>query len=212
MKIIIVLSLIVMTGCSDFLVTRSFEKEMEFEPEGLFVPGRDFQVTSGDNGQAYRSRSEIMKRTPATAYEQEVSSEQRSLETELRSLESRLSEREYRDYLKYTDYFSSPAQRVYFLKLPPRERYDYLASLGVNSFVDQNYRDGLSYAKGYKATYNDIYLGMSKTEVQRIWGSPSRVDVAGNPKMENERWSFYHNGRVKTVFFESGRVEGWEIQ
>ena len=53
---------------------------------------------------------------------------------------------------------------------------------------------------------------MSKTEVQRIWGSPSRVDVAGNPKMENERWSFYHNGRVKTVFFESGRVEGWEIQ
>lgn len=58
---------------------------------------------------------------------------------------------------------------------------------------------------------DEIFVGMTKTEVRSIWGGPNRVEVAGNPREENERWAFYHNGSVKLVYFEQGLVQGWQI-
>jgi hypothetical protein len=42
------------------------------------------------------------------------------------------------------------------------------------------------------------------------FGRPTRVEVAGNPSYENERWLYSVNGATKYIYFESGRVEGWE--
>lgn len=57
----------------------------------------------------------------------------------------------------------------------------------------------------------DIYYGMGKSDVIRAWGKPARVEIAGHPSYENERWSFYEGGEVKQVYFESGRVQGWAL-
>lgn len=58
---------------------------------------------------------------------------------------------------------------------------------------------------------NDIFYGMGKNDVIRVWGKPGRVEIAGHPSYENERWSFFEGGEVKQVYFESGRVQGWAL-
>ena len=41
-------------------------------------------------------------------------------------------------------------------------------------------------------------------------GKPMRVEIAGNPRYENERWLYRMNGASKYIYFESGQVQGWE--
>ena len=54
-----------LTGCA-FMENRTFITEMEQESDGVFVAGRDFRTVPGDTGKAYRSREDIMMRTPPT--------------------------------------------------------------------------------------------------------------------------------------------------
>ena len=56
-----------------------------------------------------------------------------------------------------------------------------------------------------------LFVGMTKGAVRRSWGPPIRVEFAGNPRQENEKWTFYHGKSRKNVFFESGIVQGWEF-
>ena len=58
----------------------------------------------------------------------------------------------------------------------------------------------MSYFESRAVRVSDIHHGMTKLQVQDLWGSPTRVDVAGNPTNENERWSFYESGKVKQSF------------
>jgi outer membrane protein assembly factor BamE (lipoprotein component of BamABCDE complex) len=51
---------------------------------------------------------------------------------------------------------------------------------------------------------------MSKSDVMNHLGHPTRVEVAGNPSYENERWLYTRNGASNYVYFEAGHVEGWE--
>ncbi len=70
------------------------------------------------------------------------------------------------------------------------------------------------------ATTDYLHLGMGKNNVQRSLGIPTQVEVAGNPKYENERWiyetqvptmdGFYSERRV--IYFENGTVVGWESE
>ena len=50
---------------------------------------------------------------------------------------------------------------------------------------------------------------MSKQEVMSRWGRPDYVEVAGNPRLENEKWTFLINGKQGHVYFENGQVQGW---
>ena len=63
-----------------------------------------------------------------------------------------------------------------------------------------------------------IRVGMERRNVQLHLGSPTRVEVAGNPKYGNERWTYetsvptldgYYTER-KVIYFEGGTVVGWE--
>ena len=67
---------------------------------------------------------------------------------------------------------------------------------------------------------NDIAVGMPKQAVKDSWGEPEAVEVAGNPIYGNERWHYseqtsstegYHS-QSRVVYFESGRVVGWETR
>lgn len=67
---------------------------------------------------------------------------------------------------------------------------------------------------------DNLHLGMGKSRVQNTLGQPSVIEVAGNPKYENERWvyersvptlkGYYKEKRV--IYFEGGNVVGWESE
>lgn len=207
-------AILTLSSCSGLIEQRSFISEMDRESEGLFTPGRDFRVVPGDSGQAFRSREEIMQRTPASYRSKDEWLEQQSLMTELQRRESRLTEIERQDYARAREHLHSESERIYYLTLSPRDRMDYMQARGFGaqervravSSIDQDFG---FHTNLYSA--NDIYLGMSKSEVSRQWGQPNRVEVAGNPRHENERWVFVEGSRVRYVYFESGRVHGWTL-
>lgn len=65
----------------------------------------------------------------------------------------------------------------------------------------------------------DITLGMHRTDVQKIWGSPHDRDAAQADSDSGggrylERWIYPEGtkglGSERVVYFEEGRVVGWE--
>lgn len=66
----------------------------------------------------------------------------------------------------------------------------------------------------------NLKIGMARHNVKMNLGHPTQVEVAGNPKYGNERWTYeksvptldgYYTER-KIIYFEGGTVVGWESQ
>ncbi len=65
----------------------------------------------------------------------------------------------------------------------------------------------------------EVTLGMTTEDVLHVWGQPRWVESAGMSENHDQRW-VYVNGLSerrnvtpwKTVYFEGGRVAGWETQ
>ncbi len=200
------------TGCAELLNNRSFVDEMDNQEEDMFVAGRDFQTVAGDSGEAFRSKKEIVGRTPASEMEMAERAEERSIYRELRNKEAGLTPYQKSLYRVAEQYMDSPSEKIYFLNLSDTEKVEYLDSRNFKSYSAgrvSNARDLASLQPVYSQTLN---LGMTKDDVVNSWGRPSRVDIAGNPMNENERWAFYGNGGVRYIYFEGGRVEGWNLQ
>ena len=205
----ILLSLI---SCSELLTRRTYVDEMERQSDGIFVAGRDFRQVPGDTGQAYRSRKEILQRTPASQKVMERREDERSLINELRRRENALTPRQLSTYQRRKMYLDGPSEQLYYLQLSRPEREDYLAGKMIKTSRSsaRSYRDSpLSLVQDYKRAEKNLFLGMNKDAVERSWGMPSRIDVAGNPRNQNERWTFYDGRKVKKIFFENGIVGGW---
>jgi hypothetical protein len=206
-------------GCAGLLENRSFIGEMERETDGVFIAGRDFNVVAGDSGRAYRSRDEIMARTPASAHTKELRDEYDSMRYELQKKEEKLTEVERANYDEVSPYLESLSEKIYYLNLSPNERtawaqtrgFEMGSSLRAVRASDDHGR-GIASLDPRGLADREIGLGMAKDQVVERWGNPQRVEVAGDPRHQNERWSFYENGRLRHVFFESGRVQGWSIQ
>ncbi|MGB0452264.1 MAG: hypothetical protein ACPGJV_01015 [Bacteriovoracaceae bacterium] len=212
-------------SCSLILPDRSFIDEMDRDSDGLWVPGEDFPVAAGDSGQLYRDHDEISKRTPATAYERRRMQEESHLRQELKTLERRLTEDQYKKYIIDRQDLPTVSDKIYYLRMNAGQREDYMASRrGFTGNVGSSRSYGrypASIRSGYKKQYDeynpvniwkvgkDISQGMDKVTVRQIMGSPSRIDVAGNPNYENERWTYLKNGKPHYIYFEGGRVQGW---
>jgi hypothetical protein len=133
----------------------------------------------------------------------------------LKKAEARLStKREKRQYYGLRSSFKNDGERLYFLSLPTveaRERWANARGLGSQ---DEKRTDAV--AEAIEA--NDIALGMSEKSVLQSWGDPDAVEVAGNPIYGHERWKYnrYVSGddgykkELRVVYFEGGRVVGWE--
>lgn len=194
-------------GCSQLLSKRTFVKEMEAGETEVFRPTHDFPLTAGDSGKTRMTRAEVLERTPANYREREENMHDTALGAELQQLEAGLSTYEYERYQEFKDKMPSVSERIYFLRLNSvRDREDYLYSKGLYEFSPTHVREIKAAIRG-----RDLVVGMSKDDVLRSWGRPNRVDVAGDPRYENERWTFYQRGQLRQVFFESGLVQGWEI-
>jgi SmpA / OmlA family len=122
--------------------------------------------------------------------------------------------REREQYYKNKPYMRNDADRLAFLNLDSFEtRQRWLNSKGVSPTSTR-----FSAEHQYLVDTNDITLGMTKQAVRESWGEPELVEVAGSPLYGNERWQYteqasstegYQTQR-RMVYFESGRVSGWE--
>ena len=161
-------------------------------------------MVPGDEGQDWRGEEEIRLRTPASITERAEERQRSSLEKQLSRLENAQTEGAFAHYQEHRARLSSTSERIYFLQLPSRqEREDYLASRGLLASKAMPYR------LGFGVPQEELLLEMTKDEVVSSWGKPDRVDIAGKPSYENERWIYQRDGAVKYVYFEGGRVGGW---
>lgn len=195
-------------SCSELASHRSYLSEMEDESGQYFNANEDYPVVAGDTGRYWMTDEERQRRTPASEEDLAMDRTQRSLEKELRILEDRQSEKAFEFYEVYKEKLATTSEKIYFLKLPYQERKSYLESRG---FYSETTPQRYSASDPQSALKNrDILIGMSKADVISSWGKPVRVEVAGNPSYENERWAYMVNGATKYIYFESGEVQGWE--
>ena len=217
--------MVMISGCAGLLGSRTFISEMEGQNDRFFVPGQDFRLVSGDSGQVARTPQEIVYRTPASAKTELQFRRERSLKEELMQKEKRLSSRERERYFKVRDQLVSDSEKIYYLDLYPQERVQYLQAKRPtvsNRQRNPRYRNlsgrplsrpgrGLASLRPYHQRKGELFLGMSKNEVLQTWGRPGRVDIAGNPEYQNERWAFFVGSGVYYVFLEGGIVQGWQL-
>jgi hypothetical protein len=133
----------------------------------------------------------------------------------LRHLESNLtSKRDRKQYYSVRSMMRGDHERINFLDLPNYEaKQKWLQTRGFLK-EEETYSDGV--AKTIEA--NDIALGMSHKAVRESWGDPDAVETAGDPLYGYERWNFHrfvagndgYQKELRVVYFEGGRVVGWE--
>jgi hypothetical protein len=196
-------------SCSQFLTHRDYLSEMQHDDSTFFKPREDFPVMVGDTGRDWETNSERMSRTPASVSDLQEEKSRSFLQHELKTLESNQSEEGAKLYDDHKHKFATTSERIYFLTLSHFEKRDYLGSRGfLKSQSATQEPDGYREMFGVRETH--VAEGMTKSDVESNWGSPSRVEVAGNPSYENERWLYVINGATKYIYFEAGRVQGWE--
>jgi hypothetical protein len=202
-KGLIMVALILNLASCSMLGDRTYLAEMAEEEGGFYSPG-DFPVVPGDTGELHETSDERRRRTPAWERDSE-DADGHLLTKQLNELEQRQSEEDLATYLRYKPDLKTVSEKIYYLKLSSSERRDYLESRGFLSSST-----GSSMADYFSQRSDVVTLGMSKSDVMGSIGRPNRVEIAGNPNFENERWLYSVNGAKKYIYFESGRVEGWE--
>ena len=150
---------------------------------------------------------------------EELTLEQKSLiekRKNLRLLEKKLdSVKERLQYSKVLPWFKSDEEKVKFLSIPSIE--------GRQAWINKNkIWTRANQIEDYQEAVNkeDIILGMPADFVKRSWGEPEHIEVSGNPIYKNERWKYtkqvpsakgFHQEK-RLVYFEGGRVVGWETE
>jgi hypothetical protein len=207
-SMILILSSLTMFGCTHLYSGRTYLAEMESDQSNFFTPREDFPVVSGDTGRDWFTKSERQRRTPASEAELQEDRFSRSLRNELKQLQANQSDEDMFFYNKHAHKLGTTPEKIYFLKLPPFERREYLINRGfVDSPKNESHR--LRDTKTLSGK-NEVLLGMKKDHVVDSIGRPTRVEIAGNPINENERWLYKLNGASRYIYFESGQVQGWE--
>lgn len=207
----VALVLIVLNSCGPISLNRSYLTEME-EREEYMVPGRDFAQVAGDIDQPRISSKQLYERTPDKERVFPGMSEEEKLKAEYGNKLANLTEEQRAWFAQYEMFFTSDSQKIYFLGLSEEEQSQYLANNIQNKKLAQGYRQPASLVTYSPRANRELFLGMDKASVVQTWGNPHRVDVAGNPRLQNERWTFYEAGVRKYIYFASGRVEGWVLE
>lgn len=206
---------LILTSCGQMVTDRSFIREMERETDGFFVAERDFEITSGDTGRAWRTRKQIKKRTPASINERKGDLRNRSIKKELAKKVNALSQKDYNHYQSVSDSFKNDSEKIYFLNLSTYEKRNYFLGQRAPQLREKRKFETHHFIAAREIASSrerELYLGMGKDELVAIWGRPYRVDIAGDPRNENERWSFKRARERKIVFLESGAVQGWSLR
>jgi hypothetical protein len=135
----------------------------------------------------------------------------------LRNLERRLdSQKEKEQYSKILPWLKTDQERIEFLSIPTIE--------GRQAWVQQKeiWRRSQSPDPHLKEALdeNDIAVGMPQDFVRKAWGDPQDKQVSGNPLYKNEKWRYTryvsssegYKKETRNVYFEAGKVVGWETE
>jgi hypothetical protein len=124
------------------------------------------------------------------------------------------TKREREQYYRYKPLLSDDRERLEFIRIGSYEgRARWLQAHGVPDRANSRSSEELTLIEA-----NDIGVGMTKQAVRDSWGDPEMVEVAGNPMYGNERWKYSkylsssegYQGETRLIYFEGGRVVGWE--
>lgn len=195
------------SSCALMLPDRSFIDEMD--RESMYSPGRDFPVVAGDTGDMRISREELQSRTPSSERARRLNKEAASIEQELIQKEDQMEESEKERYAMDKKFLQTDSDKLYYLSLGQFDRSSYIDTK-KNDLKDDLER-GRNMVQNRSIHGNELFLGMDKSEVVEMWGKPARVEIAGNPANQNERWSFREDGNTRQVYFEGGKVQGWAL-
>jgi hypothetical protein len=133
----------------------------------------------------------------------------------LRRLERGLTIMQEREqYYAYKPYLRSDVDRIEFLRSGGREAKELFVKYRGLASAEKNF-DGPT-VKLIDA--NDIAKGMSREAVRQSWGEPDNIEVSGSQLYGNERWNYSklvstdsgYKHETRIIYFESGRVAGWE--
>ncbi len=140
-----------------------------------------------------------------------------SSKSQLKKMESSIATRkEIEQYSKALPSFENEEERIEFLNLPDFES----KQLWLNDRNFSQRSKNLQEEMADLVEAKDIALGMPSQLVKKSWGEPDVVEVSGNPQFKNERWRYHkyistndgYKPEKKIVYFEGGKVVGWEIE
>lgn len=137
--------------------------------------------------------------------------------TRLKQLENALTTpRELEQYSRALPFLRGDEEKIQFLSLDgfeSRQRW-----MTEQRFFERASEIQGRYSEMVKA--QDIGLGMTEGLVRKSWGEPESVEVSGHPSFRNFRWKYSkyvstpdgYKMERKWVYFEGGRVVGWEVE
>ncbi|MFN8791072.1 MAG: hypothetical protein ACK5Y2_06415 [Bdellovibrionales bacterium] len=133
----------------------------------------------------------------------------------IRSYEKKLSSlREKEHYSKLLPWFRNDREKLAYLMLTSLEAKQQWA---LDNKIWSRAKSPSQDMRNLMQT-GDIAIGMPMDYVLKSWGEPLQREVSGNPLFKNEKWRYskslstsegYKQER-RTVYFEGGRVVGWE--
>ncbi len=135
----------------------------------------------------------------------------------LRDLERKLDSKiEREQYAKILPWLKSEDEKIEFLSLNGVEnRQQWISQKKIwqrAQLPTQEYKELIE--------SQDIAIGMPMDFVRKAWGEPQLIENSGNPVFKNERWKYMRHVSTsqgfkqekRYVYFEGGRVVGWETE
>lgn len=135
----------------------------------------------------------------------------------VRDLERTLRSRKDREqYSKVLPWLNGDDEKIEFLSIPSiegRQQWINRKNIWSRSQAPQLEMKNLIETQ-------DIAVGMPQDYVRKSWGEPVSIEVSGNPIYKNERWKYQrmvsgsegYRKEIRFVYFEGGRVVGWETE
>ena len=205
------LSLALFNTCSLLKEEREFIKNVSHSRTSIFSPRHDFPIVSGDTPPPRHSKKSLRRHYPISKKEVKQNNIEKSLEKELAKKESKLIGQEYTRYIEIKPYLENISEKIYYLNLKKSEKEIFLKDRGIRRFKNSSKVNGFASLNSYHKNEQAISVGMSKSDVKYRWGNPISIQIAGNPRLQNELWTFFGETKQYKVYFENGKVEGWEL-
>lgn len=135
----------------------------------------------------------------------------------LKELERTLiSNKEREQYSKVLPWLRDDQEKISFLSIPSlegRQQWINKSNIWARTQVPQQEMKEL-------IENQDVAIGMPQDYVRRSWGDPISIESSGNPIYRNERWKYQrqvstsqgYRNETRYVYFEGGRVVGWETE
>lgn len=165
----------------------------------------------------------LLQRSEQSGYSAKNYPTEESEQTELSSplaiknLEKRIkTQKEKEQYSKVLPWLKNDEEKMDFLSLP---NYETRQAWIREQKLWTRANDAKNQMKEF-VDEQDIILGMPQELVKKSWGEPQSVEVSGNPIFKNERWKYIRNistsdgfkQEKRYVYFEGGKVVGWETE